>query len=176
MTPVILRATVIEVNDPPVAGPVSDAIVEAGVPGKFLLEVEDEEGANLEFGSSSSLVTVDSDGWVHINASSSYIGVHQVRISVSDGLNTIYIVFNLTVTEGPRADGDGNGGVIQYVLGGLGVGLAIVALLFLGLIFLRRNGTEEWVQEELEEADEMYEDDLRSAEEGYGATIEWSDE
>jgi hypothetical protein len=176
MTPVILRVTVIEVNDPPLAGPISDFTAEAGVPSKFMLEVDDEEGAIMEYGSSSSLVIVDPDGWVHVNATSSYIGVHQIRISVSDGLNTIYIDFNLTVVEGEGDDDDGDEGLIQYILGGLGIGLAIVALLFLGLLFLRRNGTEEWVQEELEQADELYEDDMRSAEDGYDPMADWSDE
>ncbi|MGA1848301.1 MAG: hypothetical protein ACMUHB_03075, partial [Thermoplasmatota archaeon] len=176
MTPVILRATVIEVNDPPVAGPISDAIAVAGVPSRFLLDVEDEEGAALDYGSSSSIVTVDANGWVHINASSSYIGDHQIRISISDGLNTIYVGFNLTVTEGAGGDDDDDSGLFQYILGGLGVGLAIVAILFLGLLFLRRNDTEEWVQEELEQADEMYEEDMESAEGEYEPMDNWTEE
>jgi hypothetical protein len=173
---VVLRITVIEVNDPPVVSPVPDQIAVVGIVSKVKLEVEDEEGNPITFGSSSSLIRFDPDGWMYINATPSFIGDHYIKISVSDGLNTVYIDLNLTVMEGDDGDDTGDEAVVQYILGGLGIGLAVVALLFLGLLFLRRNQAEDWVQEELEQADEMYEEDISSVEEGYDPMAEWTDE
>jgi len=166
VTPLILRITVIEVNDPPVLKPIPDRLSQVGNVSRFRLEVEDEEGDTLEFASNSSLIRIDPDGWVQVNASSSFIGHHHIRISVSDGLNTVYVTFNLTV-EGDVDDNEtADGSTIQYILGGIGVSLAVIALLFMGLVILRRGQSEEWVEEELEMADELYEDDLMSVEDG----------
>jgi hypothetical protein len=173
----LLRITVIEVNDPPTVLPVSDIEVMVGEKKSFKLNAYDEEGRTLEFGSNVSLVWIDEDANVHINASSEYIGINPVKVYVSDGLNTVYLTFNITVRpEGDGSNSTGKDDRLQYILGGAGMALAIIAILFLGFIFLRRSEVDDEVMLELEDADKLYDRDMGALEEEYGSETEHYEE
>jgi hypothetical protein len=172
-----LRITVSEVDDPPVAGPVDDIEVMVGERKQIVLSVTDEEGRLLEYGSNTSLVWIDNEGVMFINGSSEHIGINTVRIFISDGLNTVYVTFNVTVKgEGEDSGSSGKDDRFQYVLGGMGLAIAVIALLFLGFTFLRRTEANEDVISELEDADELYEEDMDALEAEYASGSEMFEE
>ena len=81
----------------------------------------------------------------------------------------------MTVTiEGEKDDRGGSGREIdvQAVFGGLGIAIAAMALLFLLFVFLRRTPLDERVMMELEEAQDLYEEDMASIGEDFEGEIE----
>ncbi len=167
-TTLVLRITVIEVNDPPTIGQLSDTDILVGEQKNFQLEVFDEEGEILTFGSSRLFVWIDEDGMLFINGSSEHQGTNNVKVFVSDGLNTMYMTFNVTVKGETGGSGlSDKGDLLKYSLGGAGIALAIILLLFLGFLYLKRTGADEQVRSELEEADDLYDEDMDAMDDEY---------
>ncbi|MGA1819396.1 MAG: C25 family cysteine peptidase [Thermoplasmatota archaeon] len=168
----LLRIDVVGVNDPPSAQPVQDVTLDEGATARVVLNVTDEEGDPLSFGSNTPIIWFDTDGSVQINGSSEHIGVNDVRIAISDGVNTIYVKFNVTIVGGGGKDGNGSSLDVQTVMGGIGIAVAVIALLFLGLMLIRKSPVDEQVMMELEGADELYEEDIASLVEEYEEGID----
>jgi hypothetical protein len=176
-TTLILRLTVFEMNDPPIVAAIQDVEVQIGEKKRIEIDAYDEEGRSLEYGSNKSLVWIDEEGTMHVNGSSQFLGVNPVKIFVSDGLNTVYLTFNVTVTgEHDGSDSSDKDERLQYILGGAGIALAVIALLFLGFTFLRRTDIDDEVTMELNQADELYEQDMQSLEEDHGFDLELEEE
>ncbi|MGA1866309.1 MAG: hypothetical protein ACMUFK_02445, partial [Thermoplasmatota archaeon] len=163
----LLRIVVIGIDDPPHFLDVPDVTLLVGETWSFQLNVSDEEGGTLSFGSNSSFVWVEEDGVLHVNGSQEFLGLNHVRVSISDGVNTVYILFNVSIIgEGPDGNGSDSNIDIQSILGGIGIAIALISLLFLLFFFLRRSAADRQVVMELEEADAAYDSDLASLDDG----------
>ncbi|MBN1539608.1 MAG: hypothetical protein JW939_05640 [Candidatus Thermoplasmatota archaeon] len=159
----LLRIVVIGIDDPPQYRDVPDVTLLAGDTWSFQLNVSDEEGAALAFSSNSSFVWVGEDGVLHVNGSQEFPGLNHIRVSISDGVNTIYILFNVSIIgEVPDGDEPESDIDIQAILGGTGIAIALISLLFLLFIFLRRSPADRQVVMELEGADAAYDGDMAS--------------
>ncbi|MBN1389107.1 MAG: hypothetical protein JXA22_00535 [Candidatus Thermoplasmatota archaeon] len=158
-----LRITVIGVNDPPEVQEVPDVTLNVGEIRVIRINVTDEEGDPLAFGSNSSIVWVGEDGFLHINGSSEDTGLNHVRVSISDGVNTVYLVFKVNII-GDIEDENGSDSKVdlQMILGGIGIAIALIALLFLLFVFLRRTPADPQVVMELEGSEALYDEDIAS--------------
>jgi len=169
----LLRINVVGVNDPPMVQGIQDMTIEVGMSKVIQLNVTDEEGDPLTFGANSPIIWFGSDGSINVNGSSDHVGTNNVRIAVSDGVNTVYVLFNVTIVgEGGGKDGEGKSYDVQTIMGGIGIAIAVIALLFLGLMLLRKTPVNEEVVMELEGADELYEEDIESILDEYDADLE----
>jgi hypothetical protein len=176
-TALLLRITVFEIDDPPIVAAIPDVEIQIGEKKRIEIDAYDEEGRTLEYGSNISLVWIDEEGVMHVNGSSQFFGVNPVKIFVSDGLNAVYLTFNVTVIgEQDGSDSSDRDERLQYILGGAGIALAVIALLFLGFTFLRRTDIDGEVISELEDADELYEQDMESLEGEYRSELETEEE
>lgn len=128
---------VIEVNDPPVVEPVEDRTVKVGQKVVVQLSARDEEGAELTFRSLTPGVQVDpKTGWLTFTPGPEDVGTVTVRVSVTDGENYSYIIFNVTVLPGEgKENGGGSRGI--YVAVGMAGALAV---LIATLILRRKRG------------------------------------
>ena len=175
-TVLVLRIIVLEVDDPPVIAPVPDIEVQSGERKTMDLQVIDEEGRPLVYGSNISLVYFEKEGTMIINGSSDFLGINSVRIFVSDGLNTVYTTFNVTVTGEDDDGSSSRDDRLQYILGGAGLALAFFALLFLGFVLLRRSEVDDEVMSEFEDADDLYAQDMETLESEYGMETDLEEE
>ncbi|MFW3146863.1 MAG: C25 family cysteine peptidase [Thermoplasmatota archaeon] len=157
-----LVITIAEVNEPPVVAPVPDMEIEAGRSATFKLNVTDEEDDTLSFSSNSAMLRFDDDGTVHIDASGIPGGIYPIRISIFDGLHSTNVQFNLTVLD--AGDGGKDNGEID--LGSIAVGIAIavgvISVLVVIFLMFRRKDVDEMVREELDEADQLYYEDMEA--------------
>jgi len=102
--------TVFERNDPPVMTPIGTLFAEANVAFSYQVNATDEEGDALTFNSTFltnvTLFVISPSGLISFTANASYIGTHQVNISVSDN-NSIVWELVYIVVEPERFCGDG---------------------------------------------------------------------
>ena len=127
-----------EVNDPPVVEPVGGRTVVVGQSITVQLQAWDEEGAELTFRSLTPGVKVDpKTGWLTFTPGPEDVGTVTIRVSVTDGENYSYIIFNVTVLPGETRKGGGESRGLYIVGGAVGV---VAALSVLYVLRKRRGG------------------------------------
>lgn len=156
----MLLINVVEVNDPPIVKPIADIILNLSDFLEIQIEVHDEEGDDMTYSSSNSLLDIGRDGMASFNQTKEHIGTTLVTISVSDGINTVILEFNVTIIDDITDDVDDRTGVLSSTVAAAAVAAALFIFLLLGFMFLRRGRSDDEVLRELEDADEMYREDL----------------
>ncbi len=162
-TELVLRILVVEMNDPPVVGPIDDISLMAGESRSLDLSIEDEEGGPFIITSSDPMVTQKGDRGIYVNGSAERLGKNLVRLTVSDGVNSVLLQFNVTVTS--DADGDGNESSSldpQLILAGVGIALIVFSALLILFFFLRRSTADKKVRAEKEGADKAFNEETGS--------------
>ncbi|RLF70621.1 MAG: hypothetical protein DRN55_08400 [Thermoplasmata archaeon] len=102
------------------------------------LQAWDEEGAELTFRSLTPGVKVDpKTGWLTFTPGPEDVGTVTIRVSVTDGENYSYIIFNVTVLPGETRKGGGESRGLYIVGGAVGV---VAALSVLYVLRKRRGG------------------------------------
>ncbi|MEA3557913.1 MAG: C25 family cysteine peptidase [Candidatus Thermoplasmatota archaeon] len=156
----VLVITVAEVNDPPVAEPLEDISLNSTDKYEFQILVTDEEGDNISYRSSSRIVIIDPDGMGQLNLTEQDVGVNNVRISISDGINTIHLSFNVTVNAVKGDLEEKDGPEIWSLIMVAVVSAGIFLFLLGGFIFLRRTRADSVVLSEMKAVDEIYRNDM----------------
>jgi len=159
-TTAVLRIDVAQLDDPPEVEDPEDLTVYSDERSTFRLVVYDEEGGPLAFASDLEILEFSTDGTVYINATSAYIGEHEVTIEVTDGVNKVYTSFSLQVLDKKEKDRGTSSIDPQLILGAVGVVVILFSLLLILFLFLGKRGYGDDVEEERRTADDLYMEDL----------------
>ncbi len=161
LTELVLRILVVEMNDPPVVASIGDISLKAGESRSLDLSIEDEEGGPFIITSNNPMVTQKGERGIYVNGSEDRVGRNPVRLTVSDGVNSVVVQFNVTVMS--DVDGGGNESSEldpQLILAAVGIALLVFSLLFILFFFLKRSPADEKVREEKEEADNLIREEI----------------
>ena len=145
-----------EVNEGPLVEPLSDLSCKIGEILTFQVFAMDEEGDNLTYSSDVPFIIMDESGRGSINATPGSEGTLNVTVEVRDGVNSIYVSFNLVISSEGGEDGGEGSFDIQMIMAAGGIALAVFGILFLGLRGLKRGGGDEEVEQEKRAADSLY--------------------
>ncbi|MFO8052025.1 MAG: C25 family cysteine peptidase [Thermoplasmatota archaeon] len=157
---ITLIVHVIEVNDPPIVQDIDDLVLNYTETVSFTLQVEDEENDALTFFSNSDMIIIHDNGTVVFNLTSGDVGQHQVRISINDGVNTVYLIFNVTVLDEDLPGDEEDGPEVGSILIAAAIGAAVFLLLLGGMLLFRRTEVDSRVAGELDDADRMFREDM----------------
>ncbi len=154
-----------ERNDPPTIQPISDITLDEDEVRYIDLTIIDEEGADPTVSTSHAFAVVGSDGKLVLTWSEVWIGTNLLTLEISDGINTVYLSFNVTMSEPIDDDDDNNGIDLDLIFLITGVSLAMIMVLLLVFLVLRRSKVDEQVRTEKAEADRLYEWEMENMEE-----------
>ncbi|MCD6382846.1 MAG: hypothetical protein J7L88_00085, partial [Thermoplasmata archaeon] len=119
-----------EVNDPPVVKPVENRSVRVGEKLTVRIEAWDEEGDRLTYRSLTPGVSVDpTTGRLTYIPRPSDVGVQKIRVSVSDGVNYVYLIINVSVLPAPQKEGRDMRWLYPVVA--TAIGAAVIAAIFI---------------------------------------------
>jgi len=163
---VVLQANILEVNEPPVIEPIpEDYEIGKGDMKTILISYTDEEGDGISISSSHSFIIV-SDDRIDIMWDGERPGTHQVTLEISDGVNTVYVTFNVTILEEDKdEDKKGIGSLDTSTMAVITILAVVLIILFLVFFMMRGSKTDRKVRSELGEADDMYNEDMDDLEE-----------
>jgi hypothetical protein len=162
---ITLAIEISERNDPPTIQPIDDVSLNENQEVTFDLVTFDEEGADLEFTTSHPFATVRSDDTLVLKWDERWIGLTNVKLDVTDGINTVSITLNVTMLEPEIDDTDRDVIEIEAIIAVLGITLVVIAILGAIFIAMGRNRISRQVEKEKLSADEMYERKMNSLEE-----------
>lgn len=155
-----LQINVIEVNEAPVIQPLVDVFVEKNGEESILIEYTDEEGDPINITSSHTFAKVRGNR-IDIEWDGERTGTHTVTLEITDGVNVVYAVFNVTLEETGSGDGSEKESFLDDGAFPLLIILAVVLMvLFTTFFMFRGSRTDSKVKSEIEDADLMYEEDM----------------
>jgi hypothetical protein len=132
---------VINVNDPPVIEPLSDAslLATAGIPFSFRINASDPDGDTLQFYDDTDLFTIDLySGLISFTPMEEQKGEYTVRISVKDANSTTTTTLTIVISEPEAPKGSTSDGKKQTPAIGLGPTLSVLALILLAVYWINR--------------------------------------
>jgi hypothetical protein len=108
---------------------------------------------------------LNDDGSILFSWDGRYQGTTNVTIEISDGINTVYanVLVSMEEDSGESSDG-GNDLVTGQLLGFIGIVLVIFAVFLLFFMIVKRSPGADLVEEEIAEADRLYEKDMNDLE------------